>query len=451
MESLKKRLSDSAQFRLSFVLCMAVVGIALLCGVLGFLSAWDEAHELQDSSLQQIASLAKDDLLAPRNSNFVSPPLQDEEASRIIVHFIFPVAQGMEPVSQDAFSSLASLPAGFYTTRINRHVYRVLIEELHDGLRVAVAQRASVRQSVALSSALRTLVPFCILFPVLLYLVADLVRKIFRPIRKLADAVDAQRDGLSMALSSEFIPREITPFITAINQSLQRSAESVERQRRFVADAAHELRSPLTALMLQAERLDASDLSMESRARLMQLRAGMKRTSTLVEQLLSLSRAQSGEVGNLPPVESIAVFTVVKQVVSDLLPLAEQKSIDIGVVGNSEASIIARPSELYTLLRNVVHNAIQYTPLAGKVDITINHSEACLFIDIEDSGPGIAVDKRERVFDAFYRIEGSDISGSGLGLSIVSAIVTRMKGQVKLTAATSSATGLKVSIALPLN
>ncbi|WP_312184671.1 HAMP domain-containing sensor histidine kinase [Pantoea sp. CTOTU46764] len=202
--------------------------------------------------------------------------------------------------------------------------------------------------------------------------------------------------------------------------------------------------------MLQAERLDASDLSTESRTRLMQLRAGMKRTSTLVEQLLSLSRAQNGEVGNLPPVESIAVFTVVKQVVSDLLPLAEQKSIDIGVVGNSEASIIARPSELYTLLRNILHNAIQYTPLAGKVDITINHSAACLFIDIEDSGPGIAVDKRERVFDAFYRIEGSDISGSGLGLSIVSAIVTRMKGQVKLTAATSSATGLKVSIALPL-
>ncbi|MDE1188011.1 MAG: ATP-binding protein [Pantoea sp.] len=446
MESLKKRLSDSVQFRLSFVLCMAIGGIALLSGVLGFLSAWDEAHELQDSSLQQIASLAKDGMLTPRSSSFISPPLQDEESSRILVHYILPGDQ-----APDRFGWPRQLPAGFYTLPIDHHSYRVLIEEVHDGIRLAVAQRASVRESVALWSALRTLVPFCILFPVLLYLAADLVRKIFRPIRKLAEDVDRQNDDLSIALSNETIPREITPFITAINRLLKRAAESVELQRRFVADAAHELRSPLTALMLQAERLESAAMPDESRQRLMSLREGMKRAAWLVEQLLSLSRAQGGEISKIPAPEDIAVFDVVKQVISDLHPLAEQKSIDIGVVGASQAKIAAHPSALYTVLRNIVHNAILYTPAEGRIDIGINNNETFVFIEVEDSGPGIPIDKRERVFDAFYRIEGSDVTGSGLGLSIVSAMVARMKGEVTLTDADQAISGLKVSITLPLS
>ncbi|WP_343550448.1 HAMP domain-containing sensor histidine kinase [Pantoea sp.] len=448
MESLKRRVNESVQLRLSFVLCMAVGGIALLSGVLGFLSAWDEAHELQDSSLQQIASLAKDGMLTPRNDNFVSPPLHDEEASRVVVHFLLPAGQALA-TTPDHFALPANLDTGFHTLKINRHAYRVLIEDVHDGIRVAVAQRASVRESVALSSALRTLVPFFILFPVLLYLVADFVRKIFRPIRQLADDVDAQSDGLNAAINSESLPREITPFVNAINRLLKRSAESVELQRRFVADAAHELRSPLTALLLQTARLEAGDLPPASRNSLGVLREGMKRMAALVEQLLSLSRAQSGENIKLPPPENIAVFAVIKQVISDLHPLAEEKSQDIGVVGESNTLVSVRPSELYTVLRNIIHNAIQYTPVHGKIDISLHDHQGWVSIEVEDSGPGIPPDKRERVFDAFYRIEGSDVIGSGLGLSIVGAMMARMKGRVKLSSAKQTSSGLNVQLSLP--
>lgn len=444
MESLKRRLSESVQLRLSLVLCVAVGSIALLSGVLGFLSAWDEAHELQDSSLQQIASLAKEGMLTPRSSNFISPPLQDEAASRILVHFILPAA---------APSADFPLPArpepGFHTLNIHQQSYRVLIENMPGGVQVAVAQLASVRESVALSSALRTLVPFGILFPVLLYLVADLVKKIFRPIRQLAAEVDQQRDSALVSLDSGTIPREIRPFIKAINRLLQRSSDSLALQRRFVADAAHELRSPLTALMLQAERLGGSELPQESQQRLRALRAGMERATWLVEQLLTLSRAQSGEAVALPAIERTSVFTVVKQVISDLHPLAEDKKLDLGVLNARDAAVMVRPADLYTVLRNLVHNAIQYTPSGGCIDVAIERLANRVLITVEDSGPGIPTDKHQRVFDAFYRIEGSDASGSGLGLSIVSVMLMRMQGEVTLSAATRFSSGLQVRVCLP--
>ncbi|KGT87481.1 sensor histidine kinase [Enterobacter cancerogenus] len=445
MESLKRRLSESVQLRLSLVLCVAVGSIAFLSGVLGFLSAWDEAHELQDSSLQQIASLAKDGMLTPGNSSFISPPLQDEEASRIVVHFIMPDAA---PAAD--FPLPTHLDVGFHTLKVNQQSYRVLIENMAGGVHVAVAQRASVQESVALSSALRTLVPFGILFPVLLYLIADLVKKIFRPIRQLAAEVDQQRDSAAMSLNGATIPREIQPFITAINRLLQRSSDAITLQRRFVADAAHELRSPLTALMLQSERLASSELPPESQHRLRDLRAGMERASWLVEQLLTLSRAQSGEAVALPPVERTQVFAVVKQVISDLHPLAEHKAQDLGVLSISDAVVRVRPSDLYTVLRNLLHNAIQYTPEGGCIDMAIEKHHGQVLITVEDSGPGIPADKHTRVFDAFYRMEGNDANGSGLGLSIVHAMLVRMQGEVVLATASRFPSGLKVSVSLPL-
>lgn len=443
MESFKKRLRDSIQLRLSFVLCTAISGIAIITGTLGFISALDEARELQDSSLQQIASLVREGMLSAGAGNFISPPLDEEKASNIVVHFISPEGQG-----KDSFPVPVMSPNGFSSENINGHAYRLLIENISNGFRVVVAQRDSVREHVAFSSAVRTLIPFFILIPVLLYLVADLVKKIFRPISQLAEEVNQQSEGDHVPLAERDIPAEIMPFIQAINRLLNRSAKSVELQRRFVADAAHELRSPLTALMLQSERLEAAELAPESRNRVLQLRASIRRAANLVEQLLSLSRAQSGETRALPPAQPVEVFSVIKQVISDLYPLAEEKRLDIGVIGEKRVEIITRRSELFTLFRNIIHNAIIYTPHDGRVDIEITEDESQVIIAIEDSGPGIPADQTERVFDAFYRIEGNKASGSGLGLSIVSAIIARMQGKVVLTSARGSVSGLNVTITL---
>lgn len=188
MDGIGKRLRESVQARLSFGLCSAIMLVAFLTGGIAFYSALDEAHELQDSSLSQIAELAKNGVLAVRGSNLIGPPIHDERESRIIVHFMFATGQQGQK-AEEGFVLPFALAEGFHTLQTHHHLYRVLVRQLDAVTKVAVAQRASVQDEVAMSGALRTLLPFFVLVPVLLVVVADLVRKIFRPIQQLAVAV----------------------------------------------------------------------------------------------------------------------------------------------------------------------------------------------------------------------------------------------------------------------
>jgi two-component system OmpR family sensor kinase len=216
----------------------------------------------------------------------------------------------------------------------------------------------------------------------------------------------------------------------AINRLLARVAQSMTAQRRFVADAAHELRSPLTALSLQAERLGEADLSGAARDRLIALRCGIERSRNLVNQLLSLARAQAA--GDDPP-SSVSVQLVYRRVLEDLMPLAEAKHIDIGVDGEQDVHVRMSEADLLAVVKNLVDNAIRYTPDGGRVDLSVNAAEDRAVLQIKDSGPGIPLAERERVFDPFYRAPGSDDVGSGLGLSIVKAISDRVGAEIRLS------------------
>lgn len=447
MDGIKKRLKESVQLRLSFGLCTAIMLVAVLTGGIAFFSALDEAHELQDSSLSQIAELAQNGIVAVRNGNLISPPLHDERESRIIVHFMFlPERPKQGPLK--GFTLPWQLAEGFHTLHTNGHDYRVLIRQIDANTKVGVAQRVSVQDEVAMAGALRALLPFFILIPVLLFMVADLVKKIFRPIRQLSVAVHNRSEQDTTPLDTEDQPREIVPFIRAINRLLERVSLSVEAQRRFVADAAHELRSPLTALSLQAERLSSAELPEDSRKRVTRLQEGMQRTKNLLEQLLSLARAQLRSADPARDKQQTGVSQVVRQVMADLLPLAEKKQLDLGMLEDSDVTVACQPLELYTVVKNLVDNAIRYTPEYGRIDLQILASQGRLVIEIEDNGPGIGAEKRQRVFDAFYRIEGSEETGSGLGLSIVRTLLDRMQGEILLGAATRSPTGLNVKVIL---
>ncbi|MGE9553690.1 ATP-binding protein [Erwinia amylovora] len=450
MDGLKKRLKESVQVRLSFGLCTAIMLVAMLTGGIAFFSALDEAHELQDSSLSQIADLAKNGMVAGRNSNLISPPIHDERESRIIVHFMFAASiADQDPVK--GFSLPYRLADGFHSLYTNQHVYRVLVRQLDATTKVAVAQRASVQHDVAMSGALRTLLPFFILIPVLLFIVADLVKKIFRPIRQLAVAVHNRSDQDTTPLTTADLPKEIVPFTLAINRLLDRVSLSVEAQRRFVADAAHELRSPLTALSLQAESLATAELPEDSRKRVTRLREGITRAKNLLEQLLSLARAQSRTVAPAADRQTVVISQVVREVIADLLPLAERKHLDLGMLEDSAVAIVCQPVALFTVIKNVVDNAIRYTPDYGRIDLQILANQGRVVIEIEDTGPGIPAEKRQRVFDAFYRIEGNQETGSGLGLSIVRTLLDRLQGEILLGPAERSPTGLNVKVILCLS
>jgi two-component system OmpR family sensor kinase len=222
----------------------------------------------------------------------------------------------------------------------------------------------------------------------------------------------------------------------------------MESQRRFIADAAHELRSPLTALSLQAERLADAEMSTPARERLTVLRQGIERGRNLLDQLLTLARARSA--AELPK-SLISIQSIYRRVLEDLMPLAEAKHIDIGVEGAQDAQVLVSEVDAIAVVRNLVDNAIRYTPEGGRVDLSVAMGEGHAVLRIEDTGPGIPLAERDRVFDPFYRTLGSEQVGSGLGLSIVQTIARRIGADIRLGFSDEvKQTGLSAVVIVPI-
>lgn len=430
MDGFKKRLKDSVQLRLSVTLSLAILIVAVLAGIFAFVSALDEAHEMQDETLRQVA------VLFDRQQMTLHYPAGNEvhgdnEESRVIVQYL---ADGSKAIGND--DALIPLPFpttladGLSTLNVTGEDFRVLVRTTARGERIVVAQETGVRDKEARESAWRSLLPFLILFPVLLLVVGDLVRKLFRPIATLSADIDRRDEQALHPIDERHLPTEIRPFVVAINRLLARIAQSMENQRRFVADAAHELRSPMTALSLQAERLAAIEIPVSARERLLPLSQGIERSRNLIDQLLTLAAAQSS---SNQPKTAVSVHEVYRRVLEDLLPLAERKHIDIGVESVEDVHAIINELDLLILVKNLVDNAIRYTPHGGRIDLSVELVQETAILRVKDSGPGITVEEQTRVFDPFYRSLGTDEAGSGLGLSIVKAIADRAGVRVQLS------------------
>lgn len=334
MDGFRKRLNESIGFRLSVALSAAILVVATAAAAFAFSSAFDEAHELQDDVLREVATLLDRQRGPAPQAAGAGPARESDELSRVIVQ---PLGGDPQPHS-DGSPPLALPPTlgdGLHTVEAGGNAYRVMVRTFANGERIAVAQAAGMRDDVARESAWRTALPLLILVPILLLLVADLVRKLFRPVAALSAGIDARDEHDLRPVSDEHVPVEVRPFVVAINRMLARVAQSVDTQRRFVADAAHELRSPLTAMSLQAERLADTDLPDDARARLAALRGGLERSRHLIGQLLALARAQSAPAA---PPGAVSVHAVYRRVLEDLMPLAEAKTLDIGIDDGPDAA-----------------------------------------------------------------------------------------------------------------
>lgn len=449
MDGLKKRLNESIQFKLSFTLSLVILVVAVVAGVFSFLSAFDEAHELQDDVLRQVAHLMDRQRLSPASLHPGAIPKDSDEESRVIVQRLGDGNPSTVAVDNGGLLPLpATLADGLHTLKVSGETFRVLVKTTAAGERIAVAQESGFRDEIARDSALRTVMPFLILVPVLLLIVADLVSKMFRPIAALSKELDQRAEQELHAIEDRHLPAEVRPFVVAINRLLARVAQAMDTQRRFVADAAHELRSPLTALSLQAERLAEADMSGQACERLVTLRQGIERGSNLLDQLLTLAKAQAALDR---PQSAVSVQRVYRRVLEDILPLAEHKHIDIGVEGDQDAQLWVNELDVLAIVKNLVDNAIRYTPDGGRVDLSVTTEEGRAILRIQDSGPGIQVAERERVFDPFFRTLGGDQVGSGLGLSIVKAITDRIGAEIKLGFSDEVAhSGLCVCVLMPL-
>lgn len=419
---------NSLQFRLSLWMAVLLLATGVAAGALSFFWALHEANELQDDLLEQTAALVLAGQLSINPVEPASAPVGMKP--RVVVELVDTAVA--EPLVPGIGRLPAGLPDGLDTYTAEGHSWRMLLTHVADGRRIVVAQQTERRDDIAQDSALAALVPLVVLLPVLLLLVRVVIRNTLRPIAQASHRLDKldRHGGIPQVnVPAGEMPDEVRPFVSSINALLGRLAEALEQQRRFVADAAHELRSPITALTVQAENLGHAEMSPEARKRFVPLREGLSRSRALLEQLLSLARVQARTE---MPQQAVALHEVVREVVADLLSLAEARGVDLGVARLDPVQLTGTRVDVRTLVRNAVDNAVRYTPAGGRVDISVFDEAGSAVLRVDDSGPGIAPDQRERVFDAFYRLVGTQETGSGLGLSIARGIAQRLGGQITL-------------------
>ncbi|WP_075259907.1 sensor histidine kinase [Herbaspirillum camelliae] len=434
----------SLQAQLSLALTAAILVVALGAGGFGFVTAYRDSIRSQDDLLMQVGALLKHSGAALSLDGAGMAAAGDEHDSRVTVQWL--PDPGDPPTDAAPLPLPADLAEGFHTLLLHHEYFRVYVQALPNGKRLALAQETDLRQHIAQRSAWRALLPFVVLAPLLLLAVQRIIKRLFAPLQALRQEIDSRREDDLQPIAERLLPREVQAFVAAINGLLARVEAGMAAQRRFVADAAHELRTPLTALSLQAERLGQAPMSETARERLTRLETGLQRARQLVTQLLALARAQTPAGAALQP---CSLHEVLREVIEELLPLAQCKQIDLGVDSERDACVLTQPQELAQLLRNLIDNAIAYTPAGGAVSLRMERHAQWVALEICDTGPGIAASERERVFQPFYRIDPSG-QGSGLGLAIVQSIARRLGVTLRLeTADPAQQSGLRVRLLIP--
>ncbi|HZY17886.1 MAG TPA: ATP-binding protein [Ramlibacter sp.] len=339
------------------------------------------------------------------------------------------------PDGVEIFRSGPQMPSrvllGFSDVEVEGTHYRVYALQTPQQT-IRVAQDRDARQQRARALALRAVLPVALLAPLLMAAVWWLISRSLAPVARMRRQVAGRAAEDLSPLPEAGLPEEVLPLVQELNLLFGRVRLAFDAQRHFVADAAHELRSPLAALRLQAQavrRGGDADADADAReAALHRLEAGIERAIRLVSQMLALARAES-EPAEPAPVD---LQQLARDTIADLLPLARERGIDLGLEGNAAATIRGDPDALALLLRNLVENAVKYTPPGGRVDVSLVQADAGPALLVEDSGPGIPDADLERVFDRFYRSADAPGPGSGLGLAIVRTIAARHGASVAL-------------------
>lgn len=412
------------------------------------LTLW-EVDEVLDDSLRQTALLLSDrDLRGAIAGGGVVPALSSADTESGLVA-IARKPDGALLFTSDPRLALRFEPRPGLSLQTARsadwHVFTVVQNDRV----VQVAQPATAREFAAAETATQLLIPLLLLTALIGMLLVIALRRGMRPLASANEAL-ARRNARSLEpLSLDGVPSEMLPVVRTLNDLLQRLEASFEAQRHFVSDAAHELRSPITALQLQAQILERSRDPAERERAAAELSAGVGRARRLIEQLLQLSRATSDDGASLFPVEeTLSLAALARAAVVRWEREAERRGIDLGAEAATSITVRGNADQLDILLNNLIENALRYTPSGGVVDVIAGENDGVATLRVTDSGPGIAPAERTRVFDRFYRgaeaLRGLE-AGSGLGLAIVKSIADRHRAEVTLHEARLG--GLEVRVA----
>ena len=432
-------------------LLLGMVAVAALATVATYVETKREIGDLFDLQLKQLAySTRIEDLLRGRAPT-PSPPDGRPAAPGVaqIVTQIWNRDGVLVYWSQPNTGLPVPATEGYSTITDNGREWRLYTHVVGTHA-LQVAHALDERREIATQTALRTLLPLLALIPFLGVLIWYAVGVGLRPLDAMSRAVAKRRVDAMAPLAESALPRELRPLAGSLNALLVRLGDALAAQRRFTADAAHELRTPLAAVRLQVELAERAQDSAARAMALTELKAGVDRAARLVEQLLTMARFEPEAPGDTAA--RVDLTPIVNDALITRAAVAEEKRIDMGSARSAAVPVRGDSSGLAMLLANLLDNALRYTPAGGRIDVAVDDVAGCAVLSVTDTGPGIPAAERERVFERFHRgssaSAANDANGSGLGLSIVRRIADAHAATVTLDDG-AGGRGLVVSVRFP--
>jgi two-component system sensor histidine kinase TctE len=328
----------------------------------------------------------------------------------------------------------------FYEARYLDEPIRVVavLKPLYEGTAkpfvVEVGETLAAREALSRRILVDSAVTELVLIAAAALLIVFGVRRGLEPLRRVRREVAARAPADLTPLDARAVPREVAPLVEAINLHTERQRQLNDAQRQFIADASHQLKTPLTVLKTQAGLALQQEDPAAARRIVQDIHDSTDTTSRVISQLLALARSEQGLV---LPSEPADLLAIARGATFDLLPQALKKGVDLGFDGEGSAVVEGQPLLLRELVSNLVDNAVRYTPAGGAVTVSVRREPSAeVVVVVEDDGPGIASAERAKVFDRFYRVSGSQADGCGLGLAIVRQIVERHGATIAIDAGT---------------
>ena len=448
LQSARALLPHSLRTRLLIFILAAIVLAGAVQGALAYRGALAEADTLFDYHMQQTALALRSGL--PVDAQGLGPGLDPEDENHEFIVQVW-TNEGLRIFESAVGAALPQIAVlGFTDVQARGGTYRVFSMQTRSQV-IQVAQNMAARRSMARTLALRTLAPLALMAPLLVLAVWWGVSRSLAPVERVRGQLAQRRADDLSPVSDAQLPDEVQPLVSELNLLFERVQRAFDAQQHFVADAAHELRSPLAALRLQLQGLQRAGDDAARAAAIERLSSGIDRATRLVEQLLTLARQEAGAAAPGAHAEPVDLQAVAQLALADVAPAAQARSIDLGLLDSDAAAVPGNAEALRMLVRNLLDNAVKYTPSGGRVDLQIRRAGdgPAVEVTVEDSGPGIAEEHRGRVMQRFVR-ETSDggAPGSGLGLAIVQTIAQAHGAAVALDASPRLG-GLRATVRWP--
>ena len=419
----------SLRRRLIVSLWLALLVVGIVSAAFTYLQTRQETNGKLDYQMEQVATFLGARAFGTPASQPITPRLHSDHdiEEDYIVNVRDASGQVLYATPSDVQIPLLSW-RGFRVVKLGGIEYRVFSAEL-GAQRITVAQQMNLRRETAASAAFAALLPVGLLIPVLGLVIGVVIRRQLQPLSETARAVAARPPVALDPLPVSGLPAEVRPLIEEINRLLARVATANENERRFIADAAHALRTPLAALQLQADVLDGSPDVEERAARVTELRSGIRRAVRLSQHLLALARSESAHRSSSG---MAAVDSAIAEAFHVFGPIATARNVKLRQAAPCDVEVASDPRDLSQIIGNLLDNALRYTAAGGRVTVSATADRGGVSIEIADEGPGLPDSELENVFQRFYRLPGDTTEGSGLGLAVVRAIVVRLGGRVQL-------------------